>query len=182
MVTLRSFSCWRRGVFRRVRRDLQPVPRDIGRYVRREIRNHQQRHVVHGERHGSLLVPMRALSPPVMAGAVFIIALRLNATAALLALFVIKPMRRLYPRQRNHFGRENARRQSRLTTAFASSIKGAHRRCASFFWRFFLKCHERSYTRVARESEVSYVRAESRKCHVTALSAIRERPFPRYWI
>ena len=39
------------GLFRRVRRDLQPVSRNQRRYVRREIRHHQQRHAVHGEGH-----------------------------------------------------------------------------------------------------------------------------------
>jgi len=31
------------------------------RYVRREIRNHQQRHVVHGEGTASLLVPIASI-------------------------------------------------------------------------------------------------------------------------
>ncbi len=41
-----------RGLFRRVRRNLQPVPGNSRRYVRIQIRHHQQRHVVHREGHG----------------------------------------------------------------------------------------------------------------------------------
>ncbi len=36
-----------RGLFRRVRRDLQPVSGNLRRHVRRQIRHHQQRHAVH---------------------------------------------------------------------------------------------------------------------------------------
>ena len=72
-------------------------PGDQRRHLRRQIRHHQQRHVVHREGTASLLVPLASLVAARYGWqAVFIIAVALNATAALMAMFVIKPMRRAF--------------------------------------------------------------------------------------
>ena len=39
-------------LLRRVRRDLLAVPGNLGRYVRLEVRNHEQRHALHGKGYG----------------------------------------------------------------------------------------------------------------------------------
>ena len=87
-----------RGLFRRVRRDLQPVSRNQRRHVRRRntpppttaccTRRKAQPRCWFRSR--------ASLRPRYGWQAVFVIAVALNATAALMALFVIKPMRRAF--------------------------------------------------------------------------------------
>ena len=109
-----------RGVFRRVRRDLQPVPRHLRRYVRREVRHHQQRHALHREGHRLAAGAAREHRRHRYGWqAVFVIAVALNATAALMALFVIKPMRRAFILGNETAADEAAarQRQDRLTAS-----------------------------------------------------------------
>ena len=101
-VGLRPCTCRIRagdgGLFRRVRRDLQPVPRHQRRYVRRRNTPPPTTACCTRRRAPPRCWCRSPASSPTSYGwqAVFVIAVALNATAALMALFVIKPMRRAF--------------------------------------------------------------------------------------
>ena len=89
------FVLFTAAVLRRVRRDLQPVPGHLRRHVRLEVCGHQRGLLYTAKGTAAFLVPLASIVAAAYGwSAVFMIVVGLNVTAALLAMFVLKPMRR----------------------------------------------------------------------------------------